>query len=86
MKKWYVYILKCADDTLYTGITTDTERRVKEHNDGKVGAKYTRYRTPVKLVYKKECKDRSEAAQAEAFIKSLKREDKERLVELAKKG
>ena len=50
-KHWYVYILKCSDNSLYTGITKDLERRVDEHNSGREAAKYTRARRPVKLVY-----------------------------------
>ena len=49
--KWFVYILKCSDNTLYTGITTDIERRIKEHNSSNKGAKYTKTRRPVKLFY-----------------------------------
>ena len=51
MNEWFVYILECADGSLYTGITTDLERRVSEHNEGKLGARYTRARRPVKLRY-----------------------------------
>lgn len=77
---WYVYILKCADNTLYTGITVDVERRVNEHNtDNKLAAKYTRVRRPVKLVYKEALKSRSLAAKREAEIKKLKRNEKETL-------
>lgn len=68
---YFVYILKCNDDTLYTGITTDLERRVKEHNDSKLGAKYTKARRPVKLVYSKKIVDRSAALIEEARIKKL---------------
>ena len=75
---WYVYMLRCADDTLYTGITTDINRRITEHNLGVKGkgAKYTAARTPVTLVYKKRCKDRSAAARNEASLKKLSREQK----------
>ncbi|MEZ4104369.1 MAG: GIY-YIG nuclease family protein [Candidatus Paceibacterota bacterium] len=69
---WYVYMLRCADDTLYTGITTDLKRRVKEHNeDDKLGAKYTKVRRPVELVYKKTFKSRSEATKCELSLKKL---------------
>lgn len=73
---YYLYILKCADETLYTGITTDLERRVGEHNSGNRGAKYTRARRPVKLVYSKKFRNRSLAAKAEARVKKLSRKEK----------
>lgn len=73
---YYLYILKCADKTLYTGITLDLERRVAEHNTSKVGAKYTKARRPVKLVYSKKFKTRSLAQKEESRIKKLKREEK----------
>lgn len=74
---WFLYILKCADDTLYTGITTDLERRVEEHNSSPKAAKYTRVRRPVKLVYSKEFENRSVATQEEMKIKKLSRTKKE---------
>lgn len=78
--RWYVYILKCADNSLYTGITIDVERRVDEHNhDDKLAAKYTRVRRPVKLVYQESLASRSLAASREAKIKKLKRIEKEAL-------
>lgn len=77
---WYVYILKCADDTLYTGITTDTDRRLNEHNQAKIGAKYTKVRRPVTLVYTEICHSRMEAAKREACIKKLSRQEKMILV------
>ena len=73
---YYLYILKCADKTLYTGITTDLKRRLVEHNSGKLGAKYTHSRRPVKLVYSRSLKDRSEATREEARIKKLTRAEK----------
>jgi len=73
---YFVYILQCVDDSLYTGITTDLDRRIKEHNDSKLGAKYTKIRRPVKLVYSKEFIDRSEASKEEARIKKLSRQQK----------
>ena len=76
---WYLYILKCADDSLYTGITTDVERRIKQHTEGK-GAKYTRGKAPLKLVYKKRFKNRSLASKREAAIKKLTREEKIKLI------
>lgn len=78
---YHVYILKCADNSLYTGITTDLVRRVQEHN-GKLdgGAKYTAARRPVKLVYSTECKDRSSASKEEWRIKQFSRKQKEQLL------
>jgi len=70
---YYLYILKCADKTLYTGITTDLKRRITEHNSTRLGAKYTSSRRPVKLVYSKKFKNRSTATKEEARIKKLKR-------------
>lgn len=78
--RYYLYMLVCADDTLYTGITTDLERRLEEHNTGAAGAKYTRARRPVHLIYSKKYKDRSSASVAEARIKKLSREEKLALV------
>lgn len=80
MPPWYVYIIQCADDTFYTGITTNIERRLKEHNSKKAGAKYTRARRPVKLVYQEEAPTRSHAAKREWKIKQLTRQDKERMI------
>ena len=78
---WFVYILQCADGTLYTGSTTDIVRRVSEHNDTKKGAKYTRVRQPVVLRYSIQTKSRSEAASREAAIKKLTREQKLQLIQ-----
>ena len=78
-KKHYVYILKCADDTLYTGWTTDVEKRLKAHNSGK-GAKYTRARLPVELVYTEVFIDKIEAQKREYAIKQLTRSEKEALI------
>lgn len=79
---YYVYILKCSDQTLYTGITTNPKRRVDEHNNSnKLGAKYTRTRRPVKIVYIKKYKTRSEAAKEEIQMKKLSRKQKELLIE-----
>jgi len=79
--KFYVYILKCVDDTFYTGYTPDLARRVKTHNKSK-GAKYTRSRLPVKLVWSKRCKSKSAAMSMEAKIKQLTRKEKAKLVKL----
>jgi putative endonuclease len=77
---WFVYILRCADGSLYTGITKDITRRINEHNNGKLAAAYTRSRRPVKLVYSEECLDRSTAATREAEIKKMDRREKEELL------
>jgi putative endonuclease len=75
-QSWHVYILRCADTTLYTGVTTDVNRRLKEHNGTVSGAKYTRVRQPVLLVYTETCASRSEAQKREAEIKKKSRTDK----------
>ncbi len=72
---WYVYILRCGDDTLYTGITDDVERRLAAHRSGK-GAKYTRSRGPLTLVYQEPQPDRAAASRREYEIKHMKREEK----------
>ena len=77
---YFVYSLLCSDGTIYTGITTDLDRRVGEHNSSKLGAKYTRSRRPVKLIYQKQFATRSEALVEEARIKKLKRSDKLKLI------
>jgi len=77
---YYLYILECADQTLYTGITTDLRRRIAEHNNCVLGAKYTAARRPVKLVYSKKFKNRSMAAKVEARIKKLKKFEKLELI------
>lgn len=73
---YFLYILQCADDSLYTGITTDLDRKIKEHNNSKLGAKYTKIRRPVKLVFSKEFTDRSQASKEESRIKKLSRQQK----------
>jgi len=78
---WYVYILKCADDTFYTGVTKDLKRRVEEHNSSKLGAKYTRGRRPVSLVFSKRKKDYSRVLKEEYRIKRLKKVEKIKLIE-----
>ena len=75
----YTYILKCADNTFYTGWTTNLENRLKTHNQGK-GAKYTRSRLPVILLYYEEFQTKKEAMHREAAIKKLSRSQKERLI------
>lgn len=79
---WLCYILSCADDTLYTGITNDLEKRLAAHNAGK-GAKYTRSRGPLKLVFVEACSDRSSALKREMEIKSQLRTQKLALIESA---
>ena len=74
--KWYMYVVKCSDNTLYTGITKDIDRRLYEHNNTKKGAKYTRARRPVRLVHKEHFRDRSSAAKAEHAFKKLTRQKK----------
>ena len=78
---WFVYILQCSDKTLYTGVTTDLERRVEEHNNGNKGAKYTAARRPVKMVYSEQLDSRSNAQQREHQIKSLTRQQKQQLID-----
>ena len=77
---YYLYIIECADKTLYTGITVDIDRRIQEHNSSKLGAKYTKARRPVKLVYSKKFHNRSSATKEETRIKSLTREKKIKLI------
>ena len=78
-KSWYLYILRCGDGTLYTGITTDVEKRLEQHRTGK-GAKYTRGRGPLELVYQETCLDHSQALKREAAIKRMSRQKKEILI------
>jgi len=73
---YFVYIIQCNDQTLYTGITTNLDRRIKEHNGSKLGAKYTKIRRPVKLVYSKDFINRSVASKEESRIKKLSRLEK----------
>ncbi|MBT4385175.1 GIY-YIG nuclease family protein [Candidatus Peregrinibacteria bacterium] len=78
---WNIYILECSDGTLYTGITTDLDRRLKEHNNSTgPGAKYTKGRSPVKLVYSRKMQNRSTASQEEYRIKQLSRQEKLNLI------
>ena len=79
-KTWKLYILRCGDGSLYTGITTDVESRFAQHNAGK-GAKYTRGRGPLELVYSEECGTHSDALKRELAVKALPRVDKLRLFE-----
>ena len=76
---WYVYILRCGDGTLYTGSTDDVERRLAAHRAGK-GAKYTRGRGPLELVYSEPCGEHAAALRREYAIKKMKRREKELLI------
>lgn len=77
---YYVYIVRASDSSLYSGITTDLERRVREHNSEKVGSKYLRSKRPVTLVYSETQVNRSAALKREAELKKLNKQAKERLV------
>ncbi|WP_328515312.1 GIY-YIG nuclease family protein [Marinobacterium marinum] len=81
-KYWFVYMLRCADGSLYTGVTTDARRRVAEHNgeSGGKGARYTRARRPVRLVWQEGGHDRRSALQREYALKQLRKMEKEQLV------
>ena len=81
---YYTYIIECADGTYYTGYTDDPARREKVHNEGK-GAKYTRSRLPVRMIYTEEFDTKSEAMKREYAIKHLTRSEKEKLVESGRK-
>lgn len=76
---WKLYMLRLSDGSLYTGITTDIERRLEEHREGK-GSKYVRSRLPCELVYEEEHEDRSSALKREAEIKDMRKAEKEKLV------
>lgn len=77
---YYVYMLMCSDKTLYTGIAKDVQKRLQEHNESDKGAKYTRIRRPVELVYTEKAEDRSSASKREYAIKKLSREQKLALI------
>ena len=83
---WFVYILACHDNSLYTGITTDLERRVYEHNESDKGAKYTRARRPVTLVYSEPAANRSIATRREIELKSLSSVQKRQLIQHKTRG
>ncbi len=80
MPAYYLYILQCADNSLYTGITTDVARRFGEHAQGAKGAKYTSAHAPQKIVYQQKFPNRSSASIEEARIKKLRREEKLKLI------
>ncbi len=79
---YYLYILECADETLYTGITVNLERRISEHNSSHLGAKYTKSRRPVKLMYFKKFCNRSAVSKEEARIKLLSRKEKLEIIKI----
>ena len=76
---WFLYILECCDGSLYTGVTTDIDRRLREHQEGKA-SRYTRIRRPIVLVYQEECGTRSQSLARECAVKSLSRRRKEELI------
>lgn len=78
---WKVYMVRCADNTFYTGITTDLDRRISEHNGGRRGARYTRSRRPVELVYSEPAATRGCAARREWQIKALTASEKKALID-----
>ena len=78
--RYYVYLVKCSDGSYYCGYTTNLKKRVDDHNNSKAGAKYTKSRRPVKLVYFEQVKNTSEALKREDEIKKLSRKDKVKLV------
>ena len=84
-KNWVLYILECADHTLYTGITDDLDRRFRAHSEGK-GAKYTRGRGPLILRYREECGSHSAALRRECAVKKLSRQEKLRLIREAEQA
>ena len=84
MKQWVLYILSCKDGSLYTGITDDLPRRLVQHREGK-GAKYTRGRSPLTLVYQEVCQSHSDALKREYSIKQLRRAEKQKLIETHQK-
>ena len=79
-KPYFVYIVRCRDQSLYTGITTNVKRRVKEHNSGQAGAKYTMHHRPVDLVYTEEVASRSAALKREHQIRRLPARKKKQLI------
>ncbi|MEE4241414.1 MAG: GIY-YIG nuclease family protein [Desulfopila sp.] len=80
--QWVVYMVLCSDGTLYTGITNDLQRRIKQHNSPRGGARYTRGRQPVALVYQEDCPDRSTAGKREARLRKLSVKEKCHLVNI----
>ena len=82
--RWFLYMLRCKDNTFYTGITTNLERRLTQHNDG-IASRYTRSRKPVVMVYNENCDDRSSALKRESAVKKLTRTEKELMVKKTKR-
>ena len=81
MYYWFLYMVRCGDNSLYTGITTDVGRRIAEHRGrGKIGAKYLRGKGPLELVYKKKVGTRSEALKMECWVKGMKKNEKEEMI------
>lgn len=80
MRKWKLYILRCGDGSLYTGITVNVQERLHRHSTG-TGAKYTRGRGPLELVYVEECRDHSQALRRELEIKAMSRAEKLKLIQ-----
>tara|TARA_R110000824_G_scaffold133608_3_gene296412 strand:- start:2333 stop:2581 length:249 start_codon:yes stop_codon:yes gene_type:complete len=78
--KWFLYVVQCSDGTYYTGVTTNVERRVNEHNNSKRAAKYTKVRRPVKVIYSLVYESRSSAQKAEYRFKQLTRKQKEEII------
>lgn len=76
---WYLYVLQCGDNTLYTGITNDLERRIKQHDNG-TASRYTRSRLPVTLAYQERCRGRSSALKKEYAMKQLSRKEKKKYI------
>ncbi|PHR26419.1 MAG: hypothetical protein COA36_12150 [Desulfotalea sp.] len=81
--KWFTYIVECSDSTYYTGVTTNLKRRINEHNNSVKGAKYTRYRQPVTLVYYEETESRQLACRREYAIKQMRVAQKRALINLS---
>lgn len=79
-QKWYVYLVRCADKTIYTGIALDVDKRIKEHNEGKRGAKYTRGRGPVALIKSFEVLSKGEALKLEYQIKKMPKDEKQKFL------
>jgi len=72
---WQVYIIQCKDNTLYTGITSNLSKRIRDHNSGN-GCRYTKYRNPVKLIHSEDCATKSQALKRESYVKGLTRANK----------
>ena len=84
LARWFLYLLLCRDGSLYTGITTNVQRRLLEHNKG-IASRYTRSRLPVRLIYQEQCLNKSNALKKEYEIKGLTRKKKEKYIKLKKR-